>query len=86
MYEVLSEVNKIRVDGKLLDVVTKNKLIDDLLDVAIKENDKAAQNFINKFVDEQVEEESTAQTIVDRIKMMNGHNLIYLDDKLGERK
>ena len=63
-----------------------SKLIDDLLDVAIKENDKAAQNFINKFVDEQVEEESTAQTIVDRIKMMNGHNLIYLDDKLGERK
>ena len=62
-----------------------SKLIDDLLDVAIKENDKAAQNFINKFVDEQVEEESTAQTIVDRIKMMNGHNLIYLDDKLGER-
>ena len=53
------------------------------MDVAIKENDKAAQNFINKFVDEQVEEESTAQTIVDRIKMMNGHNLIYLDDKLG---
>ena len=63
-----------------------SKLIDDLLDVAIKENDKAAQNFINEFVDEQVEEESTAQTIVDRIKMMNGHNLIYLDDKLGERK
>ena len=63
-----------------------SKLIDDLLDVAIKENDKAAQNFINEFVNEQVEEESTAQTIVDRIKMMNGHNLIYLDDKLGERK
>ena len=52
----------------------------------VPENDKAAQNFINEFVDEQVEEESTAQTIVDRIKMMNGHNLIYLDDKLGERK
>lgn len=63
-----------------------SKLIDDLLDVAIKENDKAAQNFIKKFVNEQVEEEATAQTIVDRIKMMNGHNLIYLDDKLGERK
>ena len=63
-----------------------SKLIDDLLDVAIKENDKAAQNFINKFVNEQVEEEATAQTIVDRIKMMNGHNLIYLDDKLGDRK
>ena len=60
----------------------------EMIDFVIKrkENDKAAQNFINKFVDEQVEEESTAQTIVDRIKMMNGHNLIYLDDKLGERK
>jgi len=63
-----------------------SKLIDDLLDVAIKENDKAAQNFINGFVNEQVEEEDSAQAIVDRIKMMNGHNLIYLDDKLGERK
>ena len=63
-----------------------SKLIDDLLDVAIKENDKAAQNFINGFVNEQVEEEDTAQAIVDRLKMLNGHNLVYIDDKLGERK
>ena len=63
-----------------------SKLIDDLLDVAIKENDKAEQNFINGFVNEQVEEEDTAQAIVDRLKMLNGHNLVYIDDKLGERK
>lgn len=31
MYEVLSEVNKIRIDGKLLPIDTKNRLIEDLL-------------------------------------------------------
>ena len=41
-----------------------SKLIDDLLDVAIKENDKAAQNFINGFVNEQVEEEDSAQALI----------------------
>lgn len=30
MYEVLSEVNKIRIDGKLLSIDTKNRLIEDL--------------------------------------------------------
>lgn len=30
MYEVLSEVNKIRIDGKLLPIDTKNRLIEDL--------------------------------------------------------
>lgn len=55
--------------------------------MAIKENDKAAREFYQWDNERrQVEEESTAQTIVDRIKMMNEYNLIYLDDKLGERK
>ena len=63
-----------------------SKLIDDLLDVAIKEDDKAAQNFINGFVNEQVEEEDTAQTIVERLRKLDGHNLVYMDDKLGGRK
>lgn len=30
MYEVLAEVNKIRIDGKLLPIDTKNKMIEDL--------------------------------------------------------
>ena len=41
MYEVLAEVNKIRIDGELLPIDTKNKLIDDLFfrKKTIKEKD-----------------------------------------------
>lgn len=41
MYEVLSEVNKIRIDGKLLPIDTKNRLIEDLFfkRKAVKEKD-----------------------------------------------
>ena len=48
MYEVLSEVNKIRVDGKLLDVVTKNKLIDDLFLNKKIVKDKDVINWLKK--------------------------------------
>ena len=41
MYEVLSEVNKIRIDGKQLPIDTKNRLIEDLFfkRKAVKEKD-----------------------------------------------
>ena len=48
MYEVLSEVNKIRVDGKLLDVVTKNKLIADLFLNKKIVKDKDVINWLKK--------------------------------------
>jgi ferritin len=61
-------------------------LIDQLVDVASAEKDKASQNFLWGFVSEQVEEEATAQGIVDKIKLGGQAALYHLDQELGARK
>jgi len=43
-------------------------LINDLVDLAISENDHATHNFLQWFVAEQVEEESSADEIVHKLK------------------
>ncbi len=63
-----------------------SKLIDNLLDLATTENDKATQDFLWQFVREQVEEEATASGIVDRIKRMGDSAIFGLDQQLGARK
>jgi len=45
-----------------------NKLMDD----AIKENDHAVNSFLRWYVDEQVEEESTAGKYVSKLKLISG--------------
>ncbi len=61
--------------------------IHELVDLAIKENDHATRSYLNWFVDEQVEEEATADGILQEIKKIKGHinALIGLDKKLGQR-
>ena len=61
-------------------------LIDKLVDVASAEHDKASQDFLWGFVREQVEEEATAQGIVDKIRMAGDAGLFYIDAQLGQRK
>lgn len=63
-----------------------SKLIDDLVDVAAAERDKATQDFLWGYVREQVEEEATASSIVEMIKRAGNANLYYVDSKLGERQ
>lgn len=63
-----------------------SKMIDDLVDVAAAEKDKATQDFLWGFVREQVEEEATAAGIVDMIKRAGDAGIYYVDSKLGERK
>lgn len=62
-------------------------LINELVDLSISERDHAANTFLQWFVTEQVEEESSAQTIVDKLKMVgdNGAALFMLDGELGQR-
>lgn len=48
MYEVLSELNKIRVNGKLLSVDIKNKIIQDLFMKHKTVNDKRLRNWIKR--------------------------------------
>ena len=62
--------------------------IDALVDLATKEGDHAAVNFLQWFVSEQVEEEAHALGIVDKLKMVGdkGSGLFMIDRMLGDRK
>lgn len=60
-------------------------LIDQLLDQAFAEGDKATQDFLWQFVREQVEEEANASGIVDRIKRMGDKAIFNLDEQYGKR-
>ena len=62
-------------------------LIDELVNVAAAEKDKASQDFLWGYVREQVEEEATAQGIVEKLKKCGDYaGILYLNDKLGQRK
>ncbi len=56
-----------------------------MVDIAEADNDHAAKDFLYGFVREQVEEESTAKAIVDKLKMYGEHHAILLDHELGKR-
>ena len=46
------------------------KKINELVDICLKEKDHTTNNFLQWFVEEQIEEESLAQEIVDKIKLI----------------
>jgi len=62
-------------------------LIYQLYEVALEEKDYATQSLLKWYIDEQVEEEDNARTIVDQLKMVGGHTngLIMFDKQLGAR-
>lgn len=62
-----------------------SKMIDDLVDIASAERDKATQDFLWGFVREQVEEEATAAGIVDKLKKAGDSGLLYIDAQLAQR-
>ena len=62
-----------------------SELIDKMVDIAEADNDHAAKDFLYGFVREQVEEESTAKAIVDKLKLYGEHHAILLDHELGKR-
>ena len=61
--------------------------ISDLVSLAIEEKDFASQNFLQWFVNEQVEEEATAKSIIQEIKMAGneGSALYMINRELGQR-
>ena len=63
------------------------ELINDLMNLAIKEKDHATNSFLQWFVNEQVEEESSADEIVQQLKMMEKApgGMFMLDRELGQR-
>ncbi len=62
-------------------------LINDLVDLSIKESDHATNAFLQWFVSEQVEEEANAKAIVDKLKLAGGNSvaLLMIDGELGQR-
>lgn len=60
----------------------------ELVDLANKLKDNATNNFLQWFVDEQVEEEKSTYDILNKVKMAKGHvgALLQLDKILGERE
>ncbi len=62
-------------------------LINDLVDLAIKVKDHATNTFLQWFVNEQVEEESSADEVVQQLKMMENApgGMFMLDRELGQR-
>ncbi len=58
-----------------------------LVDLAAKHKDNPAHNFLEWFVDEQVEEEATANKILADLKRVgdSGHGLLMIDRELGTR-
>jgi len=62
-------------------------LINALVNLAIKEKDHAANTFLQWFVNEQVEEESSADKIIQQMKMMGNApgGMFMLDRELGLR-
>lgn len=62
-------------------------MINNLVTLAKEENDYATESFLRWFVDEQVEEESTAQSYIDALNMIkdNGFGIYTLDKELQSR-
>lgn len=62
--------------------------INELYDLAKEEDDKATMNMLQWFIEEQVEEEASIDSIIQKIKMVKDSPaaLLKLDEKLGERK
>ncbi len=62
-------------------------LINNIMEVAIKEKDHATQSMLKWYIDEQVEEEDNVQTIIDGLRMIkdNGYGLYMMDKELGAR-
>ena len=63
-----------------------SKLIDELVDVASAEKDKATQDFLWGFVREQVEEEATARDLAEKFAKAGEAGVLFLDSQLAQRK
>ena len=63
------------------------KSISEILDLAIEEKEYATENFLRKFVDEQVEEEESFRDLIDLVKFVGDDkaSLLKVDSGLGRR-
>ena len=60
-------------------------MIDELVNLASDLRDKASEDFLLTYVREQVEEEDTAQGIMERVTKADSSALFFLDEKMSQR-
>jgi ferritin len=62
-------------------------LINNLVNIALEEKDHASNAFLQWFVNEQVEEEASAQEILEKLKLAAGQGaaVLMIDQELGGR-
>jgi ferritin len=62
-------------------------LVNDLVNLAIDKRDHATNSFLQWFVTEQVEEEASADAVVQKLKLVgdDGGGLFLVDQELGKR-
>lgn len=62
-------------------------LINNLMDIALEESDHATASFLRWYIDEQVEEESAAESILTQLKFIGGQGnaILMLDREFGAR-
>ncbi len=60
--------------------------INEIVEVTLNEKDFTTHNWIQYFVTEQIEEEASVQSIIDKLKLMGDHNIYMFDrDIMGMR-
>ena len=66
---------------------TVTSLIYNLVDLAIEEKDHASNNFLQWFVEEQIEEEESAGAALNKVKLANDspNGLLIIDGEFGSR-
>jgi ferritin len=66
---------------------TVTQRINNLVNLAMDERDHASYNFLQWYIDEQVEEEANVEGILNQLKMLDGkgHGILMLDRELGAR-
>ncbi|MDD3236485.1 MAG: ferritin [Candidatus Gastranaerophilales bacterium] len=64
-----------------------SSLINKLADYADEDNDRPSASFLRIYIDEQVEEESTAAELVEKVRFANDNTsaMLYLDTVMGGR-
>jgi ferritin len=93
---VLAQIDKPQVEWPSTMAVFKNVLeheeeitasINNIQSIAVDEKDFATMNFLQWFIDEQIEEEENANNLIKQLELIgdNGYGLLMLDKELAQR-
>lgn len=66
--------------------VTVTKQINALMDLAIKDNDHITRNFLSWFMEEQLEEVSSMETLLSMVRRAGESGLLFVENYLAGRK